>query len=72
MRLLKFYVKYEKKQISKMKLKQLTPGQKFTTIHGELTFQLTKKTKSEIEFVNTKTGEIHKSTINDQTNFFII
>ena len=55
-----------------MKLKEIIKGQKFKPWFSEITFIMMKKTKDIIEFENIKTGELHKSTTNDKTNFFII
>ena len=55
-----------------MKLKEILKGQKFKPWFSDITFILLKKTKELIEFENIKTGELHKSTTNDSTNYFLI
>ena len=55
-----------------MKIKDIKKGQKFKPYFTKVVFLLTKIEKEYIEFVNIKTGEIHKTTKNDQTEFNLI
>lgn len=55
-----------------MRISEMKVGQMFEPYFSKKVFQIIKISKTKIEYVDLKTGEVFETTKNDSTPFFVL